>query len=131
MKILHPTGWPRPKGYSNGIIANEHLVFIAGQVGWDENGRLQSNDLVEQARRALMNILTILSETGGTPEHIVRLTWYITDRQAYLDSQARLGKAYREIMGYHYPPMSVLIVSGLIEEGALVEIEATAVLNDR
>ncbi len=131
MQILQPVNWPAPKGYSNGIIANQRLVFIAGQVGWDESGKLQSDDLVEQAGQALMNIKTILAEAGGKPEHIVRLTWYITDGEDYLTSRKQLGRVYRNVLGSHYPAMTLLIVKGLIEEGAKVEIEATAVLPDR
>lgn len=127
---LQPPGWPRPKGYANGIRARGELVFIAGQVGWDEQGTFGGRDFVAQTRQALRNVLAVLAEAGGGPQHIVRLTWFITDRAAYLASTAALGAAYREVMGRHYPTMSVVEVSALMEAEAQVEIEATAMLPD-
>lgn len=128
MEFLHPPGWPRPKGYANGIVASGRMVFLGGQNGWDETGNIVSDDFVAQTRQALMNIVTVLAEAGGRPEDIVRLCWYITDKEAYLNSQNELGRAYREVIGRHYPAMSLMVVTALVEPGAKVEIEATAVL---
>jgi enamine deaminase RidA (YjgF/YER057c/UK114 family) len=130
VRILQPPGWPRPRGYANGVSARGRQVFVAGQIGWNERGVLAGNDLVSQARQALRNILTILAEADARAEHVVRLTWYVTDREVYLSAARSLGDAYREILGHHYPAMSVVEVSALIEPGALVEIEATAVVPD-
>ena len=127
-RILQPSGWPRPRGYSNGISARGRQVYVAGQIGWDSEGVLAGADLVTQARQALRNIVDILATDGARPEHIVRLTWYVVNRQAYLDSSGPLGEAYREVIGSHYPAMSAFEVSALMESGALVEIEATAVV---
>ena len=128
MEILQPPAWPKPKGFANGIVATGRMVFLAGQVGWDETENMVGDDFVAQAKQALSNIVAVLAEAGGRPEHIVRLTWFVTDRAAYLGSLDALGKAYREVMGRHYPAMSLLVISALVEEGAKVEIEATAVL---
>ena len=128
MEILQPPAWPKPKGFANGIVATGRMVFLAGQVGWDETETIVSDEFVAQAKQALSNIVAVLAEAGGRPEHIVRLTWFVTDRDAYLGSLDALGKAYREVMGRHYPAMSLLAISALVEEGAKVEIEATAVL---
>ena len=130
MRALQPPGWPRPRGYANGIEASGRLVFVAGQIGWDATGRVVSDDLVEQFRQTLENTLAVLAEAGAGPEHVVRLTWYVTDRDEYLASQKEIGLAYREVMGRHYPAMAVVAVAGLIEAAAKVEIEATAVLPD-
>ena len=127
-RLLQPPGWPRPRGYTNGVSARGRTVFIAGQIGWDKDGRLVGNDLVSQARQALSNITTILAEDGGRPEHLVRLTWFVIDRNEYLASAGLLGEAYRDVVGGHYPAMSVVEVSALMEAGAVVEIEATAVV---
>jgi enamine deaminase RidA (YjgF/YER057c/UK114 family) len=127
-RVLQPNGWPRPRGYANGVSARGRMVFVAGQIGWDEHGRLAGEDFVSQARQALRNITTILAEDGAGPEHLVRLTWFVVDRGEYLASAAGLGEAYRAAMGSHYPAMSVVEVSGLMEPGAVVEIEATAVV---
>ena len=128
MKFLHPKGWTRPKGYSNGIVAEGKLIILGGQVGWNAYQEFESNEFVPQFRQTLENITTLLSEAGAGPENIVRLTWFITDREAYLNSQKELGKAYRDVMGHNFPAMSVVQVVKLIEERAIVEIEATAVL---
>ncbi len=128
MEILHPAGWPRPKGYSNGIRASGDMVFLAGLVAWDENEKITAADFGGQARRIFANIVTLLAEAGAGPEHLVRLTWYVTDKQEYLSSGPEMGAAYREIIGRHYPAMAVVEVSGLIEAGAKLEIEATAVI---
>jgi enamine deaminase RidA (YjgF/YER057c/UK114 family) len=127
METLQPPGWPRPRGYANGIVAEGRLVFVAGQIGWDEEQRFEAG-LAEQVRRTLANVLAVLAEAGGGPEHVARLTWYVTDREAYLRELEPIGAAYRELMGRHYPAMAVVVVAGLIEPEALVEIEATAVL---
>jgi enamine deaminase RidA (YjgF/YER057c/UK114 family) len=130
MKTLQPPGWAAPKGYANGIAARGRLVFVAGQVGWNAAQALESDDFVAQATQALRNVAAVLQEGGATPAHVVRMTWYVTDRREYLASLPALGKAYREIMGRHYPAMTAVEVSALVEEGARVEIEATAVVPD-
>lgn len=131
MQVLQPQGWAQPRGYANGIAARGKLVFVAGQVGWNERNELVSDDFVGQARQALRNVVAILAEAGAGPEHVTRMTWYVTDQQAYLSSQAELGRAYREVMGRHYPAMTLVQVAGLVEEGAKVEIEVTAVVPDQ
>jgi enamine deaminase RidA (YjgF/YER057c/UK114 family) len=128
MRILQPPGWARPKGFSNGIVARGSLVFIAGQVGWDAQQQWKQRGFAGQFRQAMENILQVLHEAGGRPEHLVRLTWYVLDRQEYLDSIREVGAAYRELMGRHYPTMAVVQVSGLVEREARLEIEATAVI---
>ena len=128
MQILQPPGWARPRGFSNGIAASGRLVFVAGQVGWTGEGTWESRDFAGQFRQTLKNILSVLKEANGRPEHIVRLTWYVVDRQEYLDSLKSIGEAYRELMGRHYPTMAVVQVSGLVEKEARLEIEATAVV---
>ena len=130
MEILQPPGWPRPRGYANGIAAKGRIVFIAGQIGWDEQCRIQTDDLAGQVRQALANVLSVLAQAGGRPEHIARMTWYVLDKRAYLDASRSIGQIYRELMGTHYPVMTAVQVVALIEDRALVEIEATAVLPD-
>ncbi len=127
-EILKPADWPRPSGYSNGIAAKGRQIFVAGQVGWNAQGRFTSDRLADQVRQALQNICTVLSEAKAGPEHIVRLTWFITSREEYLSDLANIGAAYREVMGKHFPVMSVVQVVALIEAPAKVEIEATAVV---
>ena len=129
-KILQPSGWPRPRGYANGISARGRQIHVAGQIGWNERGALAGADFVTQARQALQNIVAVLAEDGARPEHLVRLTWFVTNRQAYIDAAKPLGDAYREIVGAHFPAMSAFEVSALMEPGAVVEIEATAVVPD-
>ena len=128
MQILQPPGWARPKGFSNGISCQGRLVFIGGQIGWSGQGEWLDRSFAGQFRQALKNILDILAQAGGKPEHLVRLTWYVLDRKEYLASLKELGAAYRELMGRHYPTMAVVQVSGLVEDAARLEIEATAVL---
>jgi enamine deaminase RidA (YjgF/YER057c/UK114 family) len=128
-RVLQPEGWPRPRGYANGISTRGRLIFVAGQIGWNERGDLGA-DLVSQTRRALQNIATILATDGAAPSHIVRLTWFIVNREDYVTHAKALGEVYREVMGAHYPAMSVVQVAALVESGALVEIEATAVVPD-
>jgi len=131
MQILQPPGWARPRGYSNGMAAKGHIVFIAGQIGWDEQCHFQTDDLAGQVRQALANVLSVLAQAGGRPEHIARMTWYVLDKRAYLHASRSIGQVYRELMGSHYPAMTAVEVSALIEDRALVEIEATAVIPER
>ena len=130
IRIVQPRDWPRPRGYANAVSAIGRQVFVAGQIGWNERGVLVGTDLVSQARRALENIITILAADGARPEHLVRLTWFIVDRQEYLDAAKALGEVYRDVIGSHYPAMSAVQVAALMEPGAVVEIEATAVVPD-
>ena len=129
-RILQPPGWQRPRGYANGVSARGRQVYVAGQIGWNERGTLVAPDLVGQAKQALRNIVAVLEEDGARAEHLVRLTWYIADSEAYRSAARPLGEAYREVIGLHYPAMSAVEVSALMEPGALVEIEATAVVPD-
>jgi len=131
MQILQPPGWARPKGFSNGISCRGNLVFIAGQIGWTGKGEWKERSFAGQFRQALQNILEVLGQAGGRPEHIVRLTWYVLDRQEYLSSLKEIGAAYRELMGKHYPTMAVVQVAALVEGEARLEIEATAVLPEK
>jgi enamine deaminase RidA (YjgF/YER057c/UK114 family) len=126
-RVLQPPGWPRPRGYANGIIVDGEAIFLAGQIGWDAQGHF-ADGMARQVRQALANIVTLLAEAGASPPHLVRLTWFVTDLQAYRDNQPAIGEAYRATIGRHFPAMSVIGVSQLVEPSALVEIEATAVL---
>jgi enamine deaminase RidA (YjgF/YER057c/UK114 family) len=128
MQILQPPGWKKPRGYSNGILAEGKQIFVGGQIGWDETGNFPHSDFVGQAGMALSNTLAVLKEADAGPEHIVRMTWYITDKQEYLESVKELGNVYREIIGKHYPAMAMVQVLALIEGRAKVEIESTAVI---
>jgi enamine deaminase RidA (YjgF/YER057c/UK114 family) len=131
MQILQPPGWAKPKGYANGIVAKGRLVFVAGQVGWNAaEERFVSDDFVAQARQALANIVAVLAEAGARPEHIVRMTWYVADRDEYLASAKALGAAYREVIGRNFPVMTAIQVAGFVEHGAKLEIEVTAVVPD-
>ena len=127
MKFLQPPGWPEPRGYANGIAASGRLVFVGGQIGWDASGAFASG-LAAQVGQTLSNILAVLGEAGAGPEHVVRLTWFIVDREDYLARQKEIGAAYRSVMGRHFPAMAVVQVAALVESQALVEIEATAVV---
>ncbi|MFO1057369.1 MAG: RidA family protein [Dongiaceae bacterium] len=127
-RILQPPGWPRPKGYANGVAAEGRLVFVAGQIGWTPEGVFESDDLVGQTRQALLNTLAVLAEGGAGPQHVVRMTWYVVDKRAYLAHQAAIGQVYRSLMGASFPAMAMVEVSALIENRALVEIETTAVV---
>lgn len=129
MKVLQPAGWPRPKGYANGIATRGEMVFLAGIVGWDTEERFPGG-LVAQFRQALINIVAILAEGGARPEHVVRMTWYITSRDDYLANGREIGAVYREIMGKHFPVMAVMQVVALMEAEAEIEIEVTAVIPD-
>ena len=128
MKILQPPAWPRPKGYSNGVMARGQTVFIAGMIGWDAEGRFPAADLVGQVRQALRNVRAVLDEAGARPEHIVRMTWYVTDRREYLAQARAIGAAFRELIGSFNAAMTAVEVSALMEEQAQVEIEVTAVI---
>jgi enamine deaminase RidA (YjgF/YER057c/UK114 family) len=128
MEVLLPAGWARPKGYANGVAASGRMVFIAGMIGWDEQGRFASYDFAAQARQALQNIVAVLKESGGEPQHIVRMTWYVTDKQEYLAAGKAIGQAFREIIGSYNAAMTAVQVTALIEDRAKVEIEATAVV---
>jgi enamine deaminase RidA (YjgF/YER057c/UK114 family) len=128
MKILQPPHWPRPKGYSNGIAATGRTVFVSGMIGWDAKGNIVSSDFVAQVAQALRNIVDVLAEANAKPEHIVRMNWYILDKKEYVNSYKQLGAAYREIIGAHFPAMTAVQVSSLIEDAARVEIEVTAVV---
>ena len=130
MKRLQPPGWPRPKGYSNGVSARGRMVFTAGIVGWDENESFPEYTLHGQFAQALRNTLAILAEDGAGPEHIVRMTCYVIDRHEYVSSRDEIGAAWREIMGANYPAMALVEVSGLVESAAKVEIETTAVVEE-
>jgi enamine deaminase RidA (YjgF/YER057c/UK114 family) len=131
MQILQPPGWSKPKGYANGIVAKGRLVFVAGQVGWNPGEeKFVSDDFVAQARQALANIVAVLAEGGAKPEHIVRMTWYVADRDEYLASTKELGAAYREVIGRNFPVMTAIQVAGFVERGAKLEIEVTAVVPD-
>ena len=130
LKVLQPKGWVRPRGYSNGISAKGQLLFLSGTIGWDEQGRIVSTDFAEQTQRALQNIVRVLAEGGARPEHIVRMNWLVLDKREYIGAFKRIGEIYRQIIGNHYPAMTAAEVSGLMEDGARVEIEVTAVVPD-
>ena len=130
MKCLHPAHWPRPKGYSNGVVANGRTIFVSGMIGWDAQGKMVSRDFVGQVRQILLNIVEVLSEANARPENVVRMNWYVLDKKEYVDSYRQLGIVYREIFGGHYPAMTAVQVSSLIEDAARVEIEVTAVIPD-
>ena len=125
--VLHPSGWPQPKGYANGIKAHGDLLFIGGLVGWDKHGRFPA-DFVGQTRQLLANIVAVLAEGGASPRHIVRMTWYVRDMDEYLKARPVLGDVYREVMGDHYPAMALVAVTRLVEPEARLEIETTAVV---
>jgi len=129
-KNLQPEGWPKPKGYSNGILAQGPMVFTGGIIGWDENEEIHSDHLADQVRQALLNTVSVLNEANAKPEHIVRMTWYVTDKQAYLDQGKEIGHHYREILGKNFPAMALVQVVALVEDKAKVEIETTAVIFD-
>lgn len=127
-RSIQPAGWKRPSGYSNGIAAHGETLFIAGQIGWNERQELVSDDFAEQTAQALRNVVAVLNAAGALAEHLVRMTWYVTDKRDYLAASKRIGEAYREIVGSVYPAMTLVQVADLLEEGAKVEIEATAVI---
>ncbi|WP_321396183.1 RidA family protein [Emcibacter sp.] len=129
-EVLQPEGWPRPKGYANGIMATGRMVFTAGIIGWNEREEFEHTDLVGQLRQALISTKAVLAEAGATPEHIVRMTWYITDKKEYTDNLADIGAVWREVLGKVFPCMACVQVVALIEDAAKIEIETTAVLPD-
>lgn len=127
--FLQPDGWSRPKGYSNGIAATGQQIFVAGQIGWNPaTAEVESDDFAAQTEQALKNVLAVLAEAGAGPEHITRMTWFVTDKQAYLSSAAAIGAVYRNVIGRHFPTMTLVQVVALVEDRAKVEIEATAVI---
>ena len=127
MEILQPEGWAKPRGYANGVVAEGRVVFVAGQIGWNGSAEFETDDFAGQTRQALENVVAVLAEAGARPDQIARMTWYVADKQEYLGAAREVGLIYRELIGDHYPAMT-LIVAGLLEERARVEIEATAVI---
>ena len=125
-----PEGWHRPKGYSNAVIAQGRQIYVAGQVGWDSEERFNSDDIAEQAAQALRNVVAVLEAAGARPEHIVRMTWYVTDKAAYIAGLKEIGQAYREIIGQNFPAMTAVEVTALVEDRAKVEVECTAVVDE-
>ncbi len=128
MRKLQPLSWKEPKGYANGILCEGQLLFVAGQIAWNERAELVTDDLAGQVEQALRNVVAVLREGGAHPKHLVRLTWYVTDRREYLAARPAIGEAYRRVLGRHYPTMTLVEVAALLEDGAKVEIEATAVI---
>ncbi len=128
MKVLQPEGWAQPRGYANGIAAHGTVVSIAGQIGWNAACEFETDDFAGQARQALANIVAVLACAGAKPEHLVRMTWYVTDKREYVAAYPAIGAAYRELIGRHFPAMTAVQVVALIEDRAKVEIEATAVV---
>ena len=126
--ILQPAGWTQPKGYANGIAAEGRFVFVGGQIGWDGQSRFETDDFVEQVRQALQNVVDVLAEAHARPEHVVSMTWYLTDKKDYLGNLKSIGRVYRDVMGRHFPAMAVLQVTALMEDRAKVEIQAMAVV---
>ncbi len=130
MQVLLPSGWPRPKGYANGVVARGRQVYVAGQIGWDAEGRFPGPDFGAQTRQALANVMAVLAEAGGRPEHIVRMTWYVTDKREYLAAARDIGAAFKDLVGVYSIAMTAVQVTALIEDEAKVEIEVTAVIPD-
>ncbi len=130
MQVLQPPHWPRPKGYANGVAVRGRMVFVAGMIGWDAEGRFPSDDFADQTRQALQNIVDVLREAGAKPEHIMRMTWYVTDKLEYLAAGKAVGRAYREVIGSYNAAMTAVEVTALMEDRAKVEIEVTAVIPD-
>lgn len=128
MDFLQPPGWPRARGYSNGIAASGRTVFVSGMIGWDAQCTFQTDDFAQQVRQALLNVVAVLAEAGARPEHIVRMTWYVVDKREYVAAYKEIGDAYRDIIGQHYPTMTAVQVVALVEDRAKVEIEVTAVV---
>ena len=128
MRLLHPKDWAPTKGFSNGVAAEGRQVFVAGQIGWNARQEIVSDDFVAQVEQALRNVVDVLAEAGARPEHLVRLTWYVTDKHQYLARTKEVGRVYQDVIGRHYPAMTLVQVAGLLEDRACVEIEATAVV---
>src|SRR4029079_8226714 len=131
MQFLNPKHWRRAKGFSNGVVAEGRVICVAGQIGWNAEQQFESDDFVVQVRQALANIVAVLAEAGAGPEHIMRLTWYVTDKDEYVARQGEVGRAYRDVMVRHFPAMTLVQVAGLVDDRAKVEIEATAVASVR
>jgi enamine deaminase RidA (YjgF/YER057c/UK114 family) len=129
-RILQPEGWAKPVGYVNGVSARGRTIFVAGQIGWNQDSKFESDDLVDQIRRALMNIVAVLDCDGARPQHVTSMTWYFRDKREYLARSSEIGEVYRDVMGRHYPAMTAVEVSALIEDRAKVEIQATAMTAD-
>jgi enamine deaminase RidA (YjgF/YER057c/UK114 family) len=127
-KLVQPDGWKEPKGYANGVLAEGATLYIGGQIGWTADQVFEAKDFVGQMEQALKNIAAVLEAAGGKPEHLTRLTWYVTDKQEYLAKQREVGQAYRAVLGKHFPAMTMVVVSALVEDEALLEIEGTAVI---
>ena len=127
-RILHPRNWKAPRGYANGVLAEGQTIFLGGQVGWNSDQVFETEDFVGQVEQTLRNIVAVLAVAGARPEHLVRLTWFVTDKSAYLERLPEIGKVYRSVLGPHFPAMSLVVVSALVEDSAKVEIEATAVI---
>jgi enamine deaminase RidA (YjgF/YER057c/UK114 family) len=130
MQVLLPPGWPRPKGYANGVTARGRMVFVAGMIGWDAQGEFHTDDMAGQVRQALQNIVEVLEAGGARPEHIVRMTWYVTDKREYVAAYPEIGKAFRELIGSFNAAMTAVQVTALVEDRAKVEIEVPAVVPD-
>lgn len=130
MDFLQPPGWVRPRGYANGVAARGRTVCVSGMIGWDAEGRFHTDDFAGQVRQALTNVVAVLFEAGARPEHIVRMNWYVLDKAEYLDAHVEVGQAYRDVIGRHFPAMSAVQVTGLMEAQARVEIEVTAIVPD-
>ena len=126
--IIQPDGWKPPKGYANAVLAEGRTLYLGGQIGWNDDQVFETHDFIGQMEQALKNIVTLVETAGGTVSDITRLTWFVTDKKEYVARQREIGEAYRRVMGRHFPSMSVVVVAGLIEDEALIEIEATAVL---
>lgn len=129
-RIIQPEGWAPAKGYANGVLTDGGQLYIGGQIGWTADQVFESHDFIGQMEQALSNILAVVEAAGGTAEDITRLTWYVTDKQEYMARQREIGQVYRKVLGRHFPAMTMVVVSGLVEDEALVEIEATAVLSN-
>ena len=130
LKILQPDGWAKPAGYANGVSARGRLIHVAGQIGWNKDSQFETDDFVSQVRRSLQNVVAVLACDGARPEHIVSMTWYFTSKREYLDNLKAVGDAYRETIGRHFPAMTAIEVSALMEDRAKVEIQAVAVAPD-
>jgi enamine deaminase RidA (YjgF/YER057c/UK114 family) len=130
LRAINPPGWARPKGYSNAVLGRGTIVMVAGQIGWNAAQQFESDDFVAQVRQALANTLAVLAAAGAKPEHVARMTWYVTDKKRYLAHVSEVGAAWRDIMGRSFPAMTLLEVSGLLEDRALIEIESTAIIPD-
>lgn len=127
-RIIHPEGWAPAKGYANGVLTEDGTLYVGGQIGWTADQVFETHDFIGQMKQALRNIVAVLDAAGGGPEHLTRLTWYVVDKREYLARQSEVGAAYREVLGRNFPAMTMVVVAGLIEDAALLEIEATAKL---